>query len=210
MLILVNRAPVTLERNHGHHPNLGVLSSPRAVYRQVRGYPWAADNDAFLAWDEVKYRRMLRTIRGMAGGLFVTVPDVVGDAGATLTRFHEWLPTVRKAGQPVALVAQDGIEDTEVPWGDMDALFIGGANDEEGRALFKYGLVVRELVTEARRRGLWVHMGRVNTQQRIKYAQAIGCHSIDGTTFSRFQLRYLPDALSQCANGHQLLLTEGE
>ena len=35
---------------------------------------------------------------------------------------------------------------------------------------------------------MWVHMGRVNSQRRLRYAHAIGCDSVDGT-----YLTYAPD-----------------
>ena len=34
---------------------------------------------------------------------------------------------------------------------------------------------------EAKRRGKQVHMGRVNSARRYRYAEAIGCDSADGT-----------------------------
>ena len=40
-------------------------------------------------------------------------------------------------------------------------------------------------------RGLWIHMGRVNSLRRLAYAASIGCHSIDGTQWGPLP-RYLP------------------
>src|SRR3954470_1595236 len=101
MLILVHAAPTSLEAYR--HPNLGVLSSPRRFYLDVEGWTWAADNDAFSAWDAARYRRMLDGISDLPGGLFVTVPDVVGDGTATLELYDEWEAEVRAAGKPPAL-----------------------------------------------------------------------------------------------------------
>jgi hypothetical protein len=72
-------------------------------------------------------------------------------------------------------VAQDGLESLPVPWGDFDALFIGGTTG------WKLGPHAREIAAEAKRRGKWVHMGRVNSERRCRYAAAIGCDSVDGT-----------------------------
>jgi hypothetical protein len=36
------------------------------------------------------------------------------------------------------------------------------------------------------RRGLWIHMGRVNTKRRLSYAYRIGCDSVDGSQWSRW------------------------
>ena len=78
-------------------------------------------------------------------------------------------------GYPAAFVAQDGIEHTDVPWDEFDCLFIGGATE------FKLGAIARRYATEAKRRGKWLHMGRVNSLKRWRYAEAIGCDSVDGT-----------------------------
>jgi hypothetical protein len=45
----------------------------------------------------------------------------------------------------------------------------------------RLGMYVPHPVGEARGRGKWVHMGRVNSLRRLRYAAAIGCDSADGT-----------------------------
>ena len=70
-----------------------------------------------------------------------------------------------------------------MPWDDFDALFIGGTTD------WKLGDGAAQLVREAKRRGKWVHMGRVNSLRRMIYAESIGCDSADGT-----MLKYNPSA----------------
>lgn len=198
-MILVHSAPTSLVRDHGTPPNLGVLSSPRCVYRDAhaKGFQWAADNDAFLAWDDAAFVRMLDKITGIPGCLFVTAPDVVGDADATWGRFLHWHSTLEKTGQPIAFVAQDGIEHSTIPWESIDALFIGGTTE------FKLSALVADLVYTAKGLGKLVHMGRVNTRRRIRYAQSIGCDSIDGTNFSMYRRTNLPWALEMCAGGRQ-------
>lgn len=199
MLILVHNSPSSLEKYR--HPNLGVLSSPRRFYKETEGvtrWPWAADNDAFSKWDADKYRRMLDAIQPIPGCLFVTAPDVVGDAAATLSQFHEWKPTLQAVGQPVALVSQDGLDDP--PWDEFDALFVGGTSQ------WKLGEPSAELVREAKRRGKWVHMGRVNSFRRVTYAKALGCDSIDGTQFSWWKDAHLMRFLAHAAGPTQLML----
>jgi len=85
--------------------------------------------------------------------------------------------------------AQDGLEDLAVPWRDMDAMFIGGTTS------WKLGPAAAGLAAQARRRGLWVHLGRVNSLRRMRYAQAIGCHSVDGTFLAFGPDRNLPTLL---------------
>jgi hypothetical protein len=104
------------------------------------------------------------------------VPDVVADADATLERFHRYRPVVAEAGYPVAFVAQDGLE--RVPWPQIDCLFIGGTD------AFKGSEWAIAAAAEARQRGKWVHVGRVNGDRRFR-AWAPFADSCDGT-FLRF------------------------
>lgn len=155
------------------------MLTPQMGNRLPPGIMWAADNgrfsnpasysdEAYLAWLERKDASRDRC-------LFATAPDVVGDAAATLALSGPMFARIRAAGYRVALVAQDGLESLPVPWDDFDALFIGGTT------AWKLSTHASELVTEAKRRGKWVHMGRVNSVRRLRYADAIGCDSADGT-----------------------------
>jgi hypothetical protein len=115
--------------------------------------------------------------------------------------FERWQPVLRACGrrstkptstpgcgvhQPIALVAQDGLEPLPVPWEHLQALFIGGSTQ------WKLGPHAASLVREAKERGKWVHVGRVNTLQRIRWCMALGVDSIDGSGFARFTRTRLP------------------
>lgn len=187
MLLLVAKAHETILKHQ--HPNVGRLVGPRHYHRiaeTAEFMPWAADNDAYSGFDPDKYMLMLDKIQGVPGCLFVTAPDVVGDALKTDERFYVWEPALRVRGLPIAYVGQDGATVKTVPWADMSALFIGGSTQ------WKLSADAHALVEEAQRRGKWVHMGRVNTWRRLKYAKSIGVDSIDGTQFSMFTDTYLP------------------
>jgi hypothetical protein len=201
MMALVHASPTTLASYKTKY--LGVLSSPRRFYTNIEGWRWAADNDAYSDWNPDRYRRMLDGIWGLPGCLFVTAPDVVGDADRTLELFEEWYDDLNAVLQPLALVAQDGLTTDRVPWRQIDALFIGGTTE------FKMGDTARELVAEAQRHGKWVHMGRVNGHRRIRYAKAIGCDSFDGTSLSWFRDRWLLEYLSHAAAPTQLMMGGG-
>jgi hypothetical protein len=169
------------------------------------GIPWAADNDCYQGLDTPRYTAMLGAIAPVPGCLFCTVPDVVGDAWATAQLFDLWAPQVHGYGLPVCLVAQDGItilEDwlTSV-WPLLRAVFIGGTTE------FKLGTEGRWVAEQAKQRGLWLHMGRVNSRRRYEYARRLGCNSVDGSGFSRWRDTWLPDALTW---HRQLRLEEGE
>lgn len=141
------------------------------------GQVWAADNGRYSAPEKYTDERYLRWLgtRDAASCLFATAPDVVGDAAATLALSVPMFGPIRAAGYPVAFVAQDGLEHLDVPWDGFDALFIGGTT------AWKLGEACRLIVAEAKRLGKWVHMGRVNSLRRMRYAESIGCDSADGT-----------------------------
>ena len=110
-----------------------------------------------------------------SGFKYATAPDVVGDAVATLEISREPLQEIRGLGYKSASVAQDGLEKLSIPWDTFDCLFIGGTTD------WKLSEPAYALTTEAKRRGKWAHMGRVNSFRRIVAASISGYDSVDGT-----------------------------
>lgn len=157
---------------------IGRVCTPNGGGKAKSGGYWCADNGAFSArWDADKWWVWLSSLNP-EGCLFAALPDVVGDWDATLALSLPWRTKVKALGFPVAIVLQDGCTAETVPWDDVDAVFIGGTT------AWKLGPEVRELVAEAKRRGLWVHMGRVNSERRLRYAKHIGCDSADGTFLS--------------------------
>lgn len=186
MLLLVSGATTTVKK-YSYHPNIGCLLTPDTRNRIIHNLPWAADNAAFSGFNEHRFILMLERMRGTSP-LFVSCPDVVGDYIQTNELFEKWEPIIHSYGYPVAYVLQDGCNN--LPWDRFEAVFIGGTTE------YKLGREAREIVIEAKRRGKWAHMGRVNTQNRIVYAKEIGCDSIDGTGFSMFSQTHIPWALS--------------
>lgn len=178
MICLVSGATPTLRR-YARHGCYGRLVVPRSGDRPLPGLTWACDNSAFAGFEPDRYIRMLEYLRDVPGAQWVTAPDVVADAEQTLLAFEQWEPVLRiNYGRPVALVAQDGLAEEDVPWDKIHALFVGGTTE------YKLGAEARALVELAKERGKWVHVGRVGTGKRIRYCQAIGADSIDGGVFS--------------------------
>lgn len=153
------------------------IDTPAQGNKRPPGVTWVADNGAFSDnFNEAKWWAFLvANAHAAADCLFAVAPDVVADAAATIERSRPWLPKIRALGYPAAFVAQDGQEHLPVPWDEFDALFIGGSTE------WKLGVHARRLVREAKARGKHVHMGRVNSAQRWRYAEAIGCDTADGT-----------------------------
>lgn len=191
MRLLVSGTTRTVAGLASRWPHLlGHLLTPRnrnsVSSLLATGLPWAADNGAFSGFDPDTFRAYLRRITLAPRCLFVVVPDRVGDAAVTLELFGEWALPVRATGQPVAFVGQDGAEGMALPWDDFDAWFIGGSTE------WKLSGASAALAAEAKRRGKWVHMGRVNSLKRMRIAYDMGCDSVDGTSASMFGDTYIP------------------
>ena len=172
--------------------DMPAMITPRMGQRSPTGQPWAADNGRFSApqnYTDAGYLAWLKTMPAETC-LFAVAPDVVGDATATLAMSAPMLPRIRTAGYRAAFVAQDGQESLPVPWDAIDVLFIGGTTG------WKLGPNAEAIAREAKRRGKWVHMGRVNSYERGRYARWLGCDSIDGTQFSWFRDTKLPAYLN--------------
>lgn len=178
---------------------LGLINTPQQMSKLPDSVIWCADNGAFSKrFDERKWWAFLVKLAPRAESCrFAVAPDVVGDAAATLELSRPWLPRIRALGYPAALVAQDGLEDLEIPWDEFDALFIGGSTE------WKLGPHARRIAAEAKRRGKWLHMGRVNSGRRWRYAEAIGCDSVDGTFLAFGPETNLPRLLAWLRNSEQ-------
>ena len=164
-------------------PDMPAMLQPGMGNLPPAGQPWAADNGRFSSpetYTDQAYLDWLAKRPRQEACLFATAPDVVGDAEATLALSASMFSRIRALGYRVALVAQDGLENLTVPWDDFDALFVGGST------AWKLGEAAHRLAAEAKRRGKWVHMGRVNSLRRLRIAQAMGCDSADGT-YLRFR-----------------------
>jgi hypothetical protein len=165
---------------------LGMIATPA----QRRPVPplatWCADNGCFgVGFPGVG--PWLEWLAGFTEGerarcAFATAPDVVADHDATVTRSGPWLDRIRQLGYPAAFVAQDGARPNSVPWDTFDVLFIGGSTR------WKLGPEARAVIRRAHDHARPVHMGRVNTWRRLRYAAAVGAASVDGT-----YLTYGPD-----------------
>lgn len=150
----------------------------------LRDVPWAADTGCYAQPDRFRLAEYLTWLsaRPKETCLFATAPDVVQDWEATLEKSLPVLPMIRDCGFPAALVVQDGAID--LPWNQLDCLFVGGSTE------WKLSEAAYGLVTEAKSRGKWTHMGRVNSWKRFRAAAVSGYDSADGTF-----LKHGPDVL---------------
>lgn len=171
---------------NGH---LGQMITPKSGNRLTPGVTFALDNGIVKMvngmpvtdpnWSETDWLAMLDRYQSVPGCLFAAVPDFVGDADETNRRWARYHGAVRNRGYRCAYVTQNGCRSIPASAG---AVFVGGDDT------WKDGPDALRLTRQARRDGLWCHMGRVNTRTRLIRAALDGYHSVDGT-----YLAYGPD-----------------
>jgi hypothetical protein len=170
-------------------PDLGLMLSPGMGNSVAPLDHWlhGLDNGCFAqgaSFDPGNWLEWLAALRRYRERcLFAVAPDVIGDAEATLIRSLPYLPTIRQLGFPAAFVSQNGCRSDLVPWDQLDVLFVGGDD------AWKLGEASWGLCAEAKRRGKRVHVGRVNSYQRLAACAFHDADSADGT-----YLAYGPDA----------------
>jgi len=183
MKFLIDTSAHNLERRMSESKIvLGQLLTPLTRYRHWGGV-YAIDNGAFSNFDEKNYKTLLaRQDKFKDDCLFVTCPDIVG-AGQRSVEIYKhrrrWIPE----GWKCALVVQDGSENIEIPWDDMDCVFIGGKDP------WKDSQCVLDIVRTAKILDKWVHVGRVNEKKRFDHFANAGADTCDGSGIARFDYK---------------------
>lgn len=183
---------------------LGCMVTPGQGNRMTPGWQFAIDNGCFIdftkpgSWKPAKWLGLLADHRYLGNCLFAVVPDVVADAEATTARFEEWAPIVAAFGYPLAYVTQNGCTSDLVPWEQIACLFNGGDD------AWKLGPDAYRLTQEAQERGIWTHMGRVNSPERLTIAARHGYDSCDGTYLTFGPDTNLPKLLAFLRAAHRM------
>lgn len=108
---------------------------------------------------------------------FVVMPDVPGSMIRTLELFKMYSHIFRAQGWPVAIAIQNGAESMTLPWHELDAIFIAGTDP------WRYGECVKHIISVAKWRQSWVHVGRVSNPITWDYWADAGCDSADSSAF---------------------------
>lgn len=150
-----------------------------------RRHPWAFDNGAFKDWragrafDEAAFERDMHLValQVKTAPAFIVVPDIVAGGLASLDFSMRWLERMRSMVQreiPKYLAVQDGMQLADVAplLSRFDGLFVGGTMP------WKLGMA-RKWIALARPLERPVHIGRVGTARRVRWATRIGASSID-------------------------------
>lgn len=160
---------------------VGHLCSPRKGGRMPNGpydfLPYALDNGRFAAgveWSEEEWIATLNWAR--LSGLcprWALVPDFVGDREATLREWGVYSDRVAAYGWPLAFAVQDGMVPSDVP-SEANVVFVGGSTEWKWRTLRMWcGSFPR------------VHVGRVNSYERLWQCEDARAESCDGTGWFR-------------------------
>lgn len=178
MKFLIDTNPPKIQRWVEELPDFvaGQLIVPASTRRNWGGV-YAMDNSAFISFDKAKFLRLQANMEiHFDKCLFVTCPDIVGDARRTM---EIWKRRKQFAnGFKLTLVAQDGLEDMDIPWDETDAIFIGG------RDPWKDSQCCLDIVRTAKILGKHVHCGRVNQIKRFKLFSEVNCDTCDGSSIA--------------------------
>jgi len=205
MLLLVSGAMPTVEAlAKAGTPNLGAFWTPATGNDLARiegwGVPYGIDNGCFILKKDNSPAARRKVMDGFmrfvwqkvwgrtVGPAFVCVPDVVGCHEGTAFCFASWWPLLAPLRLPLAFVAQNGATPDNIPWTLFDTLFVGGTTEGDEGGEWKTSPAAAAVIREAKARRKWVHVGRVNSETRVRWCVANGADSIDGSGFS-----YHPD-----------------
>lgn len=168
---------------------LGHLYSPRAQRGPWPWFPYALDNGAFSCWEPKSntfdHARWARTEQAWNELIvwaqsaptpprWAIIPDIPGNAQATLERWQEFAPKLTFF--PRTLAVQDGMEPDHVRGLTVqpDVIAVGGSTE------WKWETV--EAWAKAFPR---VHVLRCNSPAKLEWMESIGIESTDGTGWSR-------------------------
>ena len=177
MKFLIDTSPATLARRKSDLIG-GQFITPLTGYRNWGG-AYAIDNGAFSGFDERNFVRILkRDEQNREQCLFVTIPDVVGSCRRTLEVWKHRSRWVN--GWKMAVVAQNGAEDMDIPWDEFHCLFLGGIDP------WKDSQAAADVVKTAKILGKHIHIGRVNTIKRYKHFCSLGADTCDGSGIAMY------------------------
>lgn len=148
-----------------------------------RRNPFAYDNGAFRdftagkAFDFNRWARDLRFMnyRDMRPD-FVVVPDKVAAGAESLRVSLDWVDWIPTELGPRYLVVQDGMSEADVAAviGHFEGIFVGGSTEWKLETAGAWARL-------AHRNDRPIHIGRVGTPDRARWAKRIGADSIDST-----------------------------
>lgn len=185
MLFMTTRdcGPVA-KATYAHQELFGRFVNPKRRNPNLSGWQtWVGDNGAFHGFDKDMFMRSVKELLPYKSTCkCLTVPDVPFHWAPTLAKFKDWAPSLRRMGFPLGCAVQDGATVENIPWNELDAVFVGGSTQWKREHTPLFGSPVGEIIREAKCRGKWVHVGRsANSVKQVLYAYQLGADSVDGT-----------------------------
>jgi len=185
MKIMLDCSPKKIkEYSEKYNHDFWQLRTPLTNYA-LSGKPYGLDNGCYSRFPEKDWMRLISQAKEHPP-VFACSPDIVGDAIRTLDLFAQF--ESKMIGLPRALVLQDGIGNHSIPWDKLTAVFLGGSDR------FKISTEAVNACKTAKMLGKWVHIGRVNTPERVNNWLGFA-DSLDGSGVSKIDER-LEDVLA--------------
>lgn len=171
---------------------IGHLYSPGAnIAKPFPWFPYALDNGAFACWDmptntfhEDKWQDVVpkwhKLLQWASSAIdrprWAIVPDVPGNAKATLAKWPDGAAVIQSHGLPLAIAVQDGmtVHDVQALAIQPEVIAIGGTD------AFKWGSVMMWRAHFPR-----VHVLRCNSPDRLYWLEQLGIESCDGSGWLR-------------------------
>lgn len=184
-IYLSNHSSPELHYLAGKFGRIGWLLTPEGLKSCKPRYwlPLAFDNGAWSAyqnkteWEEKPWFEMLDRIRkDRLQAEWVLAPDSVGDKEDTLRKYHAYSGYMH--GFKIAYALQDGmLPGKDIPC-TSDVLFLGGTDDFKWKTLPLWRMAYPDKI---------LHVGRVNSLEKLIICEQNGVDSIDGTHWFRFK-----------------------
>lgn len=146
--------------------------------------PYAMDSGAWtcykqgIPFDEEAYKHGIK--RMGEGADWVVLPDIVGEGSRSLDFSLKWLDRLSHI-RLLLIAVQDNMNpcDVEPYLNSRVGIFLGGTTEFKINSMRMWGNMSRE-------NDCYYHVGRVNSNKRIRQCQDAGVHSFDGSGVSRF------------------------
>jgi len=175
------KTTVAAMRKHGWR----MFITPLQQYASLPPLPYAIDNGAWSChlqnhtFAKIEDRFTQLVDRWGQNADFIIVPDIVAGGLESLAFSLEWLPKIKT---PLRLLAvQDGMKHHHIErhLKKNIGIFVGGSTEWKLKTIGYWGNL-------AKRTKAYIHVGRVNTAQRITACLDADIDSFDGTSVTKF------------------------
>jgi hypothetical protein len=168
------------------------LMISRAGVWRTEGFPYALDNGAWTDFrtgrdfDDEKFKTLVDRLGRQAD--WIVAPDIVAGGLNSLRLSLCWLAPLLVRTRMVLIPVQDGMEPgalLNIVMPKRVGIFLGGSTEWKLARMVEWGQWCAA-------RGIYYHVGRVNTLKRFRLAHIAGADSVDGSSVSRYAVTLPP------------------